>query len=260
MLTAPYNVPVNETTQAVLTIGSWALTAVLFGIAIRRDLQQRTPFYDLVVLSALAGAMAHPVFDIGNMLLFYVPGQWTVYSSFGVPQPVWTFSGYAVLYGGPALFICEEIRKGALTPNRLYMWAGIVFLASCIFEIYGINGGAYTYWGPHAFRIFNYPLAIGILETAQVVCFSLAAAELRRRSKGIFPLFGLFPLFLGTFYLANFGAGGLMITALHFDPPSPAFVKVCTVISIFFALVLIRAAAAFLPTVSGQPVSAESTS
>src|SRR5690606_1652777 len=116
------------------------------------------------------------------------------YTSFDTPQPVWTISGYAILYGANAIFICDRIQKG-MSRAELYKWALITFLGSCVFEMYGINGGAYEYYGPHVFRVFEYPLVIGVLETAQVICFSFAAAELRRRTTGHLPLLLLFVLF-----------------------------------------------------------------
>jgi hypothetical protein len=252
MLTAPYDHPLNLTTQAVLSYGSWAVTAVLLAIAVRKDLRYRSPFFVFLILSAMVAALAEPLYDVGFMLLFYTPGIWSTFSAFGIPQPVWAYSGYVVLYSGVAMFICESISKG-LTPTGLYKWAGLVLLMSMAFEIIGIQGGTYTYWGPHAFRIFDYPLAIGVLETAQVICFSLAAAELRRRTAKPLHLLGLFVIFPCTFYMANFGAGAPLIIALHLDTPSPILVEVCSAISICFAVLLIQGAARLLPA-EGQGI------
>lgn len=252
MLTAPYDHPLNLTTQAVLTYGSWAITFILIGIAIRKDLHDRTPFFTFLILSGMTAALAEPLYDVGFMLLFYTPGIWSTFSAFDVPQPVWAYSGYVVLYSGTAMYICEGIRKG-MTPAGLYGWAGIALAMSVAFEIIGIKGGAYTYWGPHALRVFDYPLAIGVLEASQVICFSVVAAGLRRRTGKTLHLLGLFVIFPCTFYFANFGAGSPLIIALHLNPPSPSLIAVCTGLSIGFALVLIRAAAALLPEVRGEP-------
>ena len=245
MLTAPYDHPLNLTTQAILSYGSWALTAVLLLIAIKKDLHYRSPFFTFLILSAMVAALAEPLYDVGFMLLFYTPGIWSTFSAFGIPQPVWAYSGYVVLYSGVAMFICESMHKG-LMPAGLYKWAGLVLAMSMAFEIIGIQGGAYTYWGPHAFRIFDYPLAIGVLETAQVICFSLAASVLRRRASSPLHLLGLFVIFPCTFYMANFGAGAPLIIALHLDTPSPAIVAICSAASISFALLLIHGAAKLL--------------
>jgi hypothetical protein len=153
------------------------------------------------------------------------------------------------------MFICEAIRRG-LDRAGLYRWAAGTLCCSLVFETYAINGDAYGYWGPHVLRFFEYPVVIGILEMAQVTCFSVAAAELRARSRGVLPLFALFPLFLCTFYLSNFGAGAPVIIALHLDQPTPAVVLLATLVSIGFALLLVRLAASRLEDLSGREAGA----
>ncbi|MDB5970309.1 MAG: hypothetical protein JWQ90_2759 [Hydrocarboniphaga sp.] len=254
MNTAPYDHPLNLTTQAIMTYGSWGLTLVLLAAALRLCLRERTPFYVLIVLAAMFGALFEPLYDVGFMLLFYTPGLWTHFTAFDVPQPLWTHSGYAVLYAAPAIAICKRIGEGRLTRSGLYKWAGIELAMSCSFEMIGINGGAYAYWGPHVLRIFDYPLVIGVLETAQVICFSVAAAELRKRSSGTVPLLGLFVLFPCMFYFANFGAGAPTIVALHMETTSTALIMAATLLSIGFAAILIRTAASLLPAASAAPL------
>ena len=257
MLTAPVDQPLNLTTQAILTYGSYAITAILLIVAARKGIKQKTPFFVLIILAAAFGALFEPIYDVGFMLLFYIPGMWMTFTAFDIPQPIWTHSGYVVLYAGPALFICDRINNRGLNQAGLFKWAGLEFLCSCTFEMIGINGGAYTYWGPHAFRIFQYPLAIGVLETAQVICFSVAAAALWKRTSGIAPLFGLFVLFPCTFYFANFGAGAPLIVALHTTDPSPILIMGASALSIAFALLLIWGASYLLPAVRREPQLAD---
>ena len=169
--------------QAILTDVSWALTAVLLVLAVWMGVRERTPFYALLVLGALVGAFAEPLYDVAMMLYFYsTPGMWTHFTAFDIPQPIWTHSGYVVLYAAPAIYITRQIARDMMTRQTLFFWAGITLLESAAFEMIGINGGLYTYWGPHVFRIFQYPLVIGVLEAAQVICFAIAASVLRDRS------------------------------------------------------------------------------
>jgi hypothetical protein len=249
MLTAPIDHPLNLTTQLIMNSASYFLWAILLFVAIRMGIKHKTPFFVLIILAAAFGALFEPLYDVGFMLWFYSPGMVTSFTSYGIPQPIWAYSGYVVLYAGPAMFICDRIARG-LTPKGLLQWAGVVFLCSCVFEMVGIDGGAYEYWGPHVFRILNYPLAIGVLETAQVICFSVAAAALRRASSGWAPLLALFILFPCMFYFANFGAGAPLIIAIHTQDPSAMLVMAATSLSIVFGLTLIWAAARLLPSAS----------
>jgi hypothetical protein len=249
----PVHHELNITTQAILTYGSWALTAVILVLAIRMGLRERTPFYALVVLAAMVGAFAEPLYDVAMMLYFYsTAGMWTHFTAFDIPQPIWTHSGYVVLYAAPAIYITYQIARGTMTRNKLFVLAGITLLESAAFEMVGINGGLYTYWGPHVFRILQYPLVIGVLEAAQVICFAVAAAQLRARCNGQWQLLILFVLFPFTFFGANFGAGWPTIIAVHLEHPSTPLTAAATVLSIGFAVVLVRAAASFLPQKSAS--------
>jgi hypothetical protein len=244
----PLDHELNLTMQAILTDVSWALTAVLLVIAIWMGMRERTPFYALLVLGALVGAFAEPLYDVAMMLYFYsTPGMWTHFTAFDIPQPIWTHSGYVVLYAAPAIYITRQIARDTMTRQTLFFWAGITLLESAAFEMIGINGGLYTYWGPHVFRIFQYPLVIGVLEAAQVICFAIAASVLRDRHTSLWQLLGLFVLFPCTFFMANFGAGWPTIIAVHLKHTSTLAVTAATVVSIGLAVVLVRAAASFLP-------------
>jgi hypothetical protein len=244
----PIDHELNLTTQALLTDLSWGLTAVLLLIAIWMGVRERTPFYALMVLGALVGAFAEPLYDVAMMLYFYsTHGMWTHFTAFDIPQPIWTHSGYVVLYAAPGIYIAHRIARGMMTRRTLFAWAGITLLESAAFEIVGINGGLYSYWGPHVLRIFQYPLVIGVLEAAQVICFAVAASQLRARCTAQWQLLGLFVLFPCTFFMANFGAGWPTIIAVHLKHTSTPVVLVAAVISIFFAVVLVGAAASLLP-------------
>jgi hypothetical protein len=255
----PIDHQLNLTTQAILTDVSWGLTAVLVLIAIWMGVRERTPFYALMVLAALVGAFAEPLYDVAMMLYFYsTPGMWTHFTAFDIPQPIWTHSGYVVLYAAPAIYIAHQIGRGVMARRTLFVWAGISLLESAAFEIIGINGGLYSYWGPHVFRIFQYPLVIGLLEAAQVICFAVAASQLRARCSGHWPLLGLFVLFPCTFFMVNFGAGWPTIIAVHLEHTSTPVVVVATVLSICFAVVLVASAASFLPPQSAADASGRS--
>jgi hypothetical protein len=90
-------------------------------------------------------------------------------------------------------------------------------------------------------------LVIGVLEAAQVICFAVAASHLRARCTGQWQLLGLFVLFPCTFFMANFGAGWTTIIAIHLENTSTPVIAAATLVSIGFAVVLVRAAASFLP-------------
>jgi hypothetical protein len=257
MLTAPIHHHLNLTGQDILTDASWVLAVVLLAFAVglgRRE--RRTPFYVLMVLAAMVGAFAEPLYDVGMSLYFYsTHGMQSTFTAYGVPQPIWAYSGYAVLYAAPAVYINRRIQRGTFTRSSLPLVACVIFLMSCVFEIAGINMGTYTYWGPHVLRVFKYPLVIGALETAQVTCFATACSLLRRHATSRRQLLGVFVIFPVTFFGANFGAGAALIIGLHAHHTTGLLMWVTTLVSIGCAVALIRLAAAFLP--ADVPVTVE---
>jgi len=244
----PIDHELNLTMQAILTDVSWGLTVALLAVAIWLGMRERTPFYALMVLAAGVGAFAEPLYDVAMMLYFYsAPGMWTHFTAFNIPQPIWTHSGYVVLYAAPAIYIAYQIGRGTMTHRKLFILAGITLIESAAFEMLGINGGLYSYWGPHVFRILQYPLVIGVLEAAQVICFAVAASQLRARSTHQWHLLGLFVIFPCTFFGANFGLGWPTIIAIHLEHTSTPVIAAATVVSIGLAVIMVRMCASFLP-------------
>lgn len=247
----PVDEPLNLVTQDVLTWGSWILTAVVLGWAAWLGVRERTPFYVLLVLAAAVGAFAEPLYDTAMMLYFYsTPGLYTHFAAFGIPQPVWTHSGYVVLYATAAIAGARRIRAGRMTAKALFALAGVELAMSCVFEMVAINGRAMSYWGPHTFRIFEYPLVIGVLEASQVICLTVGAALLRERVRGTAGLCGLFVLFPCTFFLANLGAGSPMVVALHVEGTTPLLVGAASLLAMLFAAALVLGASRLLPEVA----------
>ncbi|WP_157550918.1 hypothetical protein [Nocardioides jensenii] len=262
MQTVPVDHPLNLTTQDVLTFGSWGLTVVVLVAAIQMGRREGgTPFYALMVLAAGVGAFAEPIYDVMMDLHFYsTEGMFTHFTAFGVAQPIWTHSGYIVLYGSAAIMIARLLARGELTRNRLFAFAGVEVIMSCIFEVYGTSQDGYAYWGPHVFRLFEYPVIAGVLEAAQVVAFAMAAAVLRKQATQTWHLLGLFAIFPGTFFLVNCGAGWPTIVALHLEDTSRTAVVIGTLLSMCLAAVIVRLAAAMIPhatLVQAAPVRPE---
>lgn len=250
----PVDRELNLLMQDILTFGSWGLALVLLAVAVRMSVRERTPFYALLVVATGVAAFAEPLYDEGMVLYFYsTDGMFTHFTAFDIPQPIWTHSGYIVLYATAALWVAYKIQRGGLTRASLFAFAGLELAMSCTFEIIGINGGAYEYWGPHTLRIFDYPLVIGVLEAAQATCFGVAAALLRQRVSSWVGLLGLFVVFPCTFFMVNFGAGAPVIIALHLEDTTEFVVGLGSVLSMIAAAALVRGAGLLLPAPADEP-------
>ena len=246
----------NEVMQAILTYVSWALVVAMLVVAWRLGKKERTPFYLFACLAAGVAAFAEPLYDVAMDLWFYdvnahgsAGAMWSHFTAYGIVQPNWSHSGYVILYANAALFAGHKIAKGIWGRKELFTIFGVEFLVSCLFEMIAINGNAYEYWGPHQFRVFQYPLVIGVLEAAQVVTFTVVACLLWNRVRSWVGLLALFALFPITFFGVNFGVGSPVIIALHLnDPGSNGFIVACaTLISMAWAVALVYGVSMFLP-------------
>jgi hypothetical protein len=254
------NHSVNLTGQHVLTYASWAIAIGVLVLAYRMGRKERTTIYVGMVVAALIGALGEPLYDVMFSLWFYAgPHFQTTFTAFDIPQPNWAHSGYVILYALPAMFIVQKAWRGTLTPNLLWLFAGLEFVESCAFEMTGLNIGTYTYWGPHAFRVFQYPLIIAVLEAGQVMCFAIAAANVRHRMKGPWQSVALVAIFPVTMLGANFGAGFPEILAIHTQEPSVWFVRATTLLSVVLVAGLVRLCIAMIPPAGSQHAAAATT-
>ena len=234
----PYDHALNMTMQTVMTVALWSIAAGFIALAILRSLRQKTWFPIILVASVAFGSLIEPLYDISYHLLWFIPGQWTLFTSFDLPQPIWVMSAYIVVFAGPALMLCPKIEKGVSLP-QLFRLAGITALTTAIFEIIAIQGGTYMYYGPHPFRLFEYPLWIAVLEACQITSFTIVAVQLRARTSGELPLLGLFVLFPANFCFSNLGAGFPGIIAMNMVDPPMVLVTAAAVLSMVFAAVVI---------------------
>src|ERR1700736_3547212 len=160
--------------QDVFTWASWGIAVAMLIIAAELGRRHRTLFFALAVIGAGISAFAQPLYDVAFDLWFYdfhngAPGaMYSHFTAFGVVQPIWTHSGYIILYAAPALYAGWRMYQGRLSAKGLFIIWGIEIATSCVFEVIGTGVNVYTYYGPYQMRIWNYPFAIGVLEGTQV--------------------------------------------------------------------------------------------
>ncbi|BBX53112.1 hypothetical protein GCM10009645_54380 [Mycolicibacterium poriferae] len=255
--------PLDLVWQSIFTWLSWGIVAVMLVVAVQMGRKQRTPFYVIAILAAGVGAYAEPLYDVAFDLWFYdaqaggAPGAgYMHFSAFGVVQPIWTHSGYVILYATACLYAGRRIYEGRLGRRGLFTVWGIEIAASCLFEIIGTGTGVYTYYGPFVARIWNYPLVIGVLEGTQVVLFTVVAVLIWRQVSSAWGLLSLFVVFPMTFFAANFGVGAPVIIAMHLDGghATVPVIWIATLATIGLCAVVVNGLSRFLPQTPVGPL------
>jgi hypothetical protein len=257
--------PLDTGWQSVFTWASWAIALGMLIIGIQLGRRHKTPFFALAVIGAGLSAFAEPLYDVAFDLWFYdahhngSPGaMYTHFTSFHVVQPVWTHSGYVILYAAPALYAGWRMYQGRLSRKWLFYIWGIEIASSCIFEIIGTGVNVYTYYGPYEMRIWHYPFVIGVLEGTQVVLYTLLCVNLWRKIQSGWGMTSILAVHPMTMYAANFGLGWPVIIALHLTHPgfSSGTVWAATFLSYGLCVLAVVGASKFLLEPIGEPAPA----
>jgi len=205
--TPPYDLPLNTTMQTVATIALWGGTVLLLAYAVRIARSERSPFPVLIVLAVAVGSLIEPIYDITYHLHWLDAGeQWTLFTSFGLPQPVWVMPAYVMVFGLPAVLLYRSLSERA-SMARIFGIGLLTTATTAIFEITAINLDLYVYYGESPWRVFDYPLFIAFMEGAQITGFAVLCAVIRLRATGLGHHLAVFALFPANFAFDVIGAG-----------------------------------------------------
>jgi hypothetical protein len=231
----PYHLELNTTMQTIATVVLWAGTIALLAYAYRLARQERSFFPLLLVLAVATGSLIEPLYDIAYHLFWLDNGrQWTLFTAFGLPQPVWVMPAYVMVFGLPALLLYRRLMAGAPV-SLAYAFALVLSFTTAVFEIIAINIDLYTYYGEAPVRLFGYPLWIGFMEGGQIASYAVLAAILRHRATRPVHGLALFVLFPANFAWDTLGAGFLTLMAINTPDPSTLVMWVTVPISVAFS-------------------------
>lgn len=218
----PYDLPLNTTMQTIATVVLWGATVILLGYAAKLARSERTVFPVVLVLAVAVGSLIEPLYDISYHLHWLDAGeQWTLFTSFGLPQPVWVMPAYVMVFGMPALLMYRSFARG-VTLGKVFRLAGLTAATTAIFEITAINLGLYVYYGESPWRVLQYPLFIAFMEGAQIAGFAVLAALLSLFATRQVHCLALFAIFPGNFALETLGAGFPTVILQNTSPnPNP---------------------------------------
>lgn len=218
----PYDLPLNSTMQTIATAVLWGGTAVLLFYAVALAKRERSILPVVLIAAVAVGSLIEPLYDISYHLFWLDAGrQWTLFTSFGLPQPVWVMPAYVMVFGMPALLMYRSFARG-VTLTRVFKLAALTSFTTAVFEITAINLGLYVYYGESPWRVLGYPLFISFMEGAQITGFAVLAALLSIYATKPVHCLALFAIFPGNFALETLGAGFPTVILQNSSPnPNP---------------------------------------
>ena len=239
----PYAHHLNLVMQTIATVLLWsgtAATLVWAGVLSRR---RGTILPVTLVVAVAVSSILEPLYDIAYHLLWYTGGsvggrlsghQWSLFTAFGLPQPVWVMPAYVMVFGLPALLMYDRLARGA-TGAMITRMAALLFVTTAAFETTANNLNLYGYYGQAPFRLLRYPLWIAVMESAQITGFAVLCAVLARRKTHERQCLALFAVFPANFGFDVIGAGFPALIAMNEPHPSTALMWVGALISMAFA-------------------------
>ncbi|MGQ0625647.1 MAG: hypothetical protein ACT4PP_13500 [Sporichthyaceae bacterium] len=235
-----YALELNETMQTVATILLWGGTLLLLAYAAKIAREVKNPLPVLIVLAVAAGSIIEPIYDITYHLHWLGADasgdgvQWTLFTAFGLPQPVWVMPAYVIVFALPAVLLYRTFAAG-VTMKAIFGWAGLTVATTTLFETIAVNVDLYTYYGEAPVRVLNYPIWIGFMEAAQITGFAVLCAIIALRATRTAHYFVVFLVFPANFAFETLGAGFPTLIAQNVPDPSMALMTAMVPISIALA-------------------------
>jgi hypothetical protein len=249
----PVDVAVNGVGQVIMTVGV-AIGIVLVVIsAVRLARRWSTPIPILIPAATLIAACAMPMNDAIASAWYFVPGQMTLWTTFGVSLPVWTFFSYVAFYGGFGLLFWNLAERGTTRKQIARAMVGM-WVFALVTEIAGIQLGTYTYYTEQPFRIAEFPAWVSLCNVGICAGIGIGSARLRRwlpTRELVGPALFLGPALV---VVGLFGTTFPMLQVSHTVDPSMWALYAAAVASIILAATMCYFATRFIPVPGLTPI------
>jgi hypothetical protein len=210
----PTNMRMSDA-QGFFTAFLAAPLLVLLVLSLRDQLHKREPMLLLFLIGGLITCIFEPMIDVLGMCYFPKQGQWTVFTLYDRPIPLFIPIVYAFYVGGLG-YVSYRLFKRGMTGRQVFWLWGVLFLLTCFVETPGIITKVYTYYGEQPLNIWGLPLWWSVVNSFMPLAAGAFAFKFRPWLTGwkILGVIALVPMTDGL------GYGGLawpMFAALNSD-------------------------------------------
>jgi hypothetical protein len=246
--TPPVEMVMPQMANQIFTVANLAILAIFAIVLGRECVRSRSPLPILFLLGGMLGVFTEPFFDL--MVCAWYPqvnSGVSVVHAFNVAVPIWLIAPWGFYIGGQAYYVFRALVRG-LRSATLWLLLPIFWFTNVAFEIPGLQLGVYTYYGPQSFKVFGFPLWMGLSNAIMPITIAVVIYALRPILAGhrvwlalpIVPLAGLaggaavgFPMW----WALNSGAGSAATLLATFV----VFAIACLLLHVYTSLACIPA-------------------
>jgi hypothetical protein len=169
---------VGHAGQTVATAATFAVAlaaAVIVAAVCRRE---RIVWPLVALAGGTVTCLLEPLFDHLYGLWFPSRGEWTLFTTYGVHEPVWLPAAYLVVYGALPVLVVRRLNR-APTLRTVWQLYGLLVVVAVVAEITYIKVlGVYNYQFHQPFVVLGYPLFLGFVNSMSALIAGLAAWRL----------------------------------------------------------------------------------
>ena len=213
----PTGMKMNETAQAIFTIGQIVPCLVLAFFAWRIWKKERSPIPALCMVGAAFAMFMEPIVDVLGQVWFPREGQWVLFETWGRPIP-WFIVVYIWYVGGQSLITFRQLERGAAA-RHIWKLYGLFFVANVICETPGLYMDLYAYYGHQPLNFFRLPLWWPAVNAAMPILAGSLIFLLKPYMTG-WRILGVIPLIPAADGAANIAAAWPTWNALNTQLPA----------------------------------------
>jgi len=156
--TLPENIPpVNANWQLLFTVMQVPPLIFVLSRAIKWSREQGTLIPLMFIVGGIFAMFNEPIVDRAGLVYFPTDGQWTLYETFGIAQPVWLALAYAWFFGGQPLVVWRMLERG-MRGAALWKVLGVIFVVDVLLEHPSLYADLFLYYGHQPFQFTRFPL------------------------------------------------------------------------------------------------------
>lgn len=211
--------PVDDAFQVLFSLGQIPPLVIAIVLAVRWSKQHGTPIPLLFLAGGGLAMFNEPIVDHNAAVWFPTDGQWTLYTTFGIAQPVWLATAYIWFFGGQPMVVWHLLQRG-LPARRLWKAFAAVVVVDIILEHPGLYADLFFYYGNQPFKLTRFPLWWGVINATTPIVAASLVYMLQRELTGrrVFGMLLLVPIVQAA---TNAGAGFPVWNVINTDLPTP---------------------------------------